>query len=357
MPLNRNSASAGRDVSAVDTASWRVYAATLVASLIVAVVFAELIVRFLVPQASMYPRTDYSPEYGSLPYADTTIVHERPGHWRFEYSINEYRYRGAAIPVADAYATKNVVVLGDSYSFGIGVADGEEYPSVLAARLGAGYAVANLGVGGWGLAQEIRRFYDLGNSYQPVAVVLQFCSNDIEDGLRYPVTKVSGDFFTFHDVAGTYLLAKRFMSRSLIQKSQAYNLLRNGLYTLHRRYVLTNAKTPTADKSGPGVSDGERMYIELLTQFARDLKRNRVPLLMIAVNGQLEEFPSLKAQVTRMHAQGALRYLEVQPWLQHLDGPESPEGHLWGARVHSIIGARLAEVVATKIDPQGGRRR
>ena len=66
----------------------------------------------------------------------TKMVAELPGAWRFVYTTSEYGFRAPTMAVSNRYDRPNVVVLGDSYSFGNGVNDGEEYPAVLAGLLG-----------------------------------------------------------------------------------------------------------------------------------------------------------------------------------------------------------------------------
>ena len=54
----------------------------------------------------------------------------------------------------------NIVLLGDSYTFGFGVNDGNEFAAVMSRELSSDYNIINTGVGGWGLTQQIRRYYE-----------------------------------------------------------------------------------------------------------------------------------------------------------------------------------------------------
>jgi lysophospholipase L1-like esterase len=315
--------------------------------ILIVVVVGELMVRFLSPRPSMYPRWQFSEQYGAMLYPSRVMVHERPGHWRFEYRTNAYQYRGEPVPISNEYRRSNVVVLGDSYTFGTGVAEGEEYSSVLSQRLGEGYDVINLGVGGWGLTQEIRRFYEFGVLYEPTAVVLQFCSNDPRDNFKNRVTDIEDGRFRFRDSRFRLNFIKRFLSDSIIQKSQLYNLVRNPLYVLIARRTL-EAKISAAGTGSDGeVPADQKLYNELLELFARDLTGRGVALHMISVNGQLEEFPHIVTKVTALEAEGLLRYHEVRDWFRDTELPRSPEGHLWGRESHEIIGTELARVIGS----------
>jgi len=155
--------------------------------------FLELAVRVVFPQPELY-----SERYGHLLPASATIVNQLPGAWRFVYHTNEYGYRVSMPELSSRYDLPNVVVLGDSFTFGTGVNDGEEYPAVLAKQLAAKASIVNLGVGGFGLTQEIRTFYEFGLLFQPAVVVLQFCSNDPDDNFYAKVTTVEDGRLRFH---------------------------------------------------------------------------------------------------------------------------------------------------------------
>src|SRR5262249_4818929 len=127
----------------------------------------EILVRTLSPVDSLYPRYQFSSKYGLQLYENIRMVHTFPGRYKFVYTTNEYGYRGKAIPPSRYNGKKVVLILGDSNSFGIGVNDGEEYPSRLAKQIGEDYIVVNLANPAWGLTQEIRRYYDFGILYYP----------------------------------------------------------------------------------------------------------------------------------------------------------------------------------------------
>jgi len=313
--------------------------------LVIVFVVGELMVRFIKPQPMMYPRWQFSTQYGAVLFPDRTMVHEQPGRWRFEYTTNANRCRGELIPMSNDYVRANVVILGDSYSFGTGVSDTEVYAAVLSDELGDGYDTINLAVGGWGLTQHIRRFYEFGRLYDPSLVVLQFCNNDPTDNFRNRVTTIEDGRFVFHDSAFGANSLKRFLSDSVIQKSQLYNLIRNPLY---RRVALPKVGEAMERAEGDAereVPVGEQFHNDLLDLFTRDLQERGVALVLIAVDGQLRSFPHIHEKVLELESRGLLRYCEVQEWFGPEPPPPSPEGHIWGSGAHAIIGRELADVV------------
>ena len=298
----------------------------------VTMVGLELLVRILSPQATIYPRYQYSERLSQSLFPSTTMVAELPGAWRFVYTTSEYGFRAPTMAVSNRYDRPNIVVLGDSYSFGNGVDDGEEYPAVLAGLLADQADVVNLGVPGYGLTQQIRLFYEFGQAYDPAIVLLQFTDNDPDDNLFYRVTAIEDGRFVFRtDQSLSTLLRgiKNFLGDSLIQKSQLYNFLRNTAYeTMRRRRVATG--------------DGAAFYNDLLDLLARDLNRRGIDLVWFGVNDHLGRFPQIAAKVQALADERLLSYLATEPWFEGVTDYGTPEGHAWGAKAHRIVGERLA---------------
>jgi hypothetical protein len=72
------------------------------------------------------------------------------------------------------YMIDQILSFGDSNTFGLGVADGEEFSALLNNALGTEASVVNLGVPGWGLTSEIRAYYEFGRLFSTRG--LSFCS-------------------------------------------------------------------------------------------------------------------------------------------------------------------------------------
>ncbi len=340
--------------------------ALAIGGLAVALVIGELIVWWLRPTEYLYPRYEVSPQYGLIPFANVVMVHGVPRRFELRYSTNPDRSRGEDVVAAEDAAPHAVAVLGDSYTFGMGVSDGEEYPAVMRRELGSEWTVLNLASPGWGLTQQIRRYYDVGAAYDPEVVVLQFGGNDPEDNIINPVTRVRGGEFVYGESEHTLNWAKRMLSRSILQRSQLYNFVRVRASRLqHARQ--TRSSVPAAKTSVAGLigsapeqsaqpSPQEKIYVELLTTFADRLVRERRTLFLISVNRHLELFPYIQATVRELDASGKLHYEEVVDWLAGMSGYDSPDGgHSWGTRAHAVIGERLAGVVAAasaEKDPQ-----
>jgi lysophospholipase L1-like esterase len=159
------------------------------AGLAVGLAVAELTLRvsgFVPPGAGLrglhVVRPDRPWVYGLRPGAELRLDVSGP----VEYRINADGFRGPLRARPKAPGTFRILVLGDSLAFGYGVAESESFPAALEALLeeripSAAVEVVNLGVGGYNPFNEAALLADVGVSYEPDLVLVQFCINDLND--------------------------------------------------------------------------------------------------------------------------------------------------------------------------------
>ncbi len=116
-------------------------------------------------------------------FRGTAPSQEYPGH-RVKVSINSLRLRGREITEAKPAGTRRVVVLGDSYTFGVFVEDHETYSAVLERELvtaGHAFEVLNAGyTAGWETDEHYCWLVNRGLDFDPDVVILGFFTgNDI----------------------------------------------------------------------------------------------------------------------------------------------------------------------------------
>lgn len=312
----------------------------------VTLIIGEFMVRVINPVPSLYPRWEYSPEYGHIMYPNVTMVDEVPGQWKFTYYVNKLGYRGAVIPISNKYEKKNIVILGDSNAFGQGVNDGEEFPAVMAEQLKDRYDVINLSVAGYGLPQQIRRYYEFGQLYHPTVIILQFSANDLSDGFYNRVTETNNGMFEFKTINRPEGWLKRYLSKSIIQKSQLYNFFRYRAFLFFEQQYLKKFYNDHDVASTDIQTAQETFYSELLDTFANDLSQQGIRLMIFApYDRAINRFPLIKEKVTQLSSDGRLEHIQVDPWLENRaeNYPPSLEGHPLGKEAHYQIGYKFAE--------------
>jgi len=138
---------------------------------------AELFVRAFVPVRDVGPPlTEYDPVLGQRLKRSFRCERETPD-FTMRFSSNSLGWRGPE----PATSRADVVFLGDSFTMGYGVDDGREFPQLLARALGV--PVVNMGLGGTGQGRWPRMLRGDARAFEPRVVVLQLCSNDVEDDL------------------------------------------------------------------------------------------------------------------------------------------------------------------------------
>jgi hypothetical protein len=96
-------------------------------------------------------------------------------------STNSRGWRDSEHALAKPFGVRRVVALGDSFTFGTDVDDGDRFTDVLPQLL-PGTEVVNLGVAGYGTDQELRVLETEALGYGPDVIVLTACVlNDLED--------------------------------------------------------------------------------------------------------------------------------------------------------------------------------
>jgi hypothetical protein len=120
--------------------------------------------------------------YGLRPGADGVM--QETGEIRYRVNADGFRGRRYARPKPDR--TFRVLVLGDSIAFGYGVEEEQTFSHLMEARLqrlvtDRSVEVVNLAGGGYNPYNELALLADVGASYQPDLVLVQFCINDLND--------------------------------------------------------------------------------------------------------------------------------------------------------------------------------
>jgi lysophospholipase L1-like esterase len=183
-----------------------------------------------------------------------------------EYRHNELGLRGPPIREPKPEGTYRIAVVGDSYTYGWGVAEDETIPEQLHAKLirdraGGALEVINGGVPAYDTGPELGLLRDVIAPVEPDLVVLVFQTNDI----------TTVDYFYLDDLNAFYACALpvSYSTKHALSRSRLYHLLRRG---------FTSFRSATGfewfgEKEWPRTRD-------YLQQIVALLNRRHIPLLI-----------------------------------------------------------------------------
>jgi len=256
-------------------------------------------------------------------------------------------------------ATRPILAVGDSFTFGDEVEDSETWAAHLEEILNK--RVVNAGVGAYGIDQAFLRAELLLDTYDPEVVILSFISDDINrtEYSYYPYGRGWKPYFEYED--GSLTLRNVPVPQEPAPGSpRAFQPLRRALgYSVLADAVLDRI-APRWWHNFPAIEqihhDGDNVSLDLLVRLhglAQD-RQSRFIALALATNGRIGNNARLPTLVARAREKGvtvldlATETLRLQPGqLQHLF---LPGGHYSPAMNRSI-----AEHIATFLS-EGGTR-
>jgi lysophospholipase L1-like esterase len=284
----------------------------IVAGMLMAALVAELALRTIaaVPEVAnpLYSFHDSDPVLGWRGKADVRMRFRRPDFDALiEHGPDGWR-RPEPPPPQDPM--RRVLFLGDSFTWGWGVSQGEVFSDRLQRRLPPTTGVYNRGVNGFGTAQEfllMRR--ELANrSYD--AVALLFFVNDVADNVdgkrgRRPLFELDGDALVPRNQPPQRLINP--LQRFFKDHSRAFQLLDFELGQLTRRpsdeeptVSLANDATDVDFHSLPGAAVTMRLLIEM--QRLAQAHHAQFVLVYVPHQGEIERGVSGAPYVRAVHA-------------------------------------------------------
>jgi len=219
-----------------------------VISIFVSIIFAELLTRvFYDPALGTYAGLSGSyekhGELGWLPKKKFQGRHDRPGSFESSFSTNSLGLRDREHGIPRKRNIARIVALGDSFTWGFAVNDGENFTDILETKLD-NTEVINLGVSAYDLRQQVDYFNKLGILFDPDILLLAFVMNDI-----YPAKLDAAE--ESQKVGATqdaFQNSFRDAKRILAENSALYSLLRDFvnhnslLFNVFAKFGLKEAK-------------------------------------------------------------------------------------------------------------------
>jgi lysophospholipase L1-like esterase len=187
---------------------------------------AELAIRLLKPNIVMLRllhKADASLGFRLVPRYEMLY---NTSEFTTRIAINSEGLRDCEYSAARDKRTFRILAIGDSFTFGIGVAGDQAYPKVLERMLNnaplgtdpAAYEVVNAGVDAYGTEQEYRYLKELLARYQPDLVIVGLYSNDVWDvmtGIQAPASIARQQSYLLEYLGGLKTLARPIFKRNM----------------------------------------------------------------------------------------------------------------------------------------------
>lgn len=151
--------------------------AVLIASTLFSVAVAEGIARFFIklPQAKLYPQVRYHPH----PVRGFTLKPNQTAYTKDQLAtIDVLGFRINGMSTTSASPKLRILALGDSFTFGYGVADHETWPALLERTFGPKVQVTNAGTTSYNLFHEFDLLKEKGLRLKPGVVIHALYWND-----------------------------------------------------------------------------------------------------------------------------------------------------------------------------------
>lgn len=292
----------------------------VVATTFICLVAAEFVVRFV--------------------FADVTTTAENASYFSNRYwagnppQKNSLGFREREFATPHSPGTFRIGVVGDSFTYGQGIAEDARVSNLLEKRLTGdhhSFEVLNFGISGAETADELLTLTRFVLPSRPDFVILQWFVNDIDDHKEVPREKPAR------------LLPSETLSRVLQQRSALY-------YLVEQQYRRLRQSRSAEDLKFDPNSAKASNYRDLLTRFIQTVRSANVPIAMVIypqlheVDGSAAKYPQkelIDFVVNVCESQGATCID-----LRTVFAPVSPAVKLWANRLDSHPSA-LANELAT----------
>jgi hypothetical protein len=272
--------------------------ACMVVALGVAGLLAEGLVRVFAPQ-NIVPRYVETAPWGIRKNIGGVSGRMLTSEYEHEFHTNSQGFRGRReYPVQKPPGVFRVIVLGDSVALGHGAGDEETFSAVLEKKLSEARPaeVVNMGVSGFGTAEELIQLKAVGFEYSPDLVILCYFTNDpYNNSVSKLYTLEGGELRRNEDAFVPAISIRDSLNRIpgypfLSQHSHLVNLVRgkaSGFFIgkLGREAGVT-------DTTGGEVPDHARELTRaLLAEVAAECRQRNVPLLILDMPLYLDKQP------------------------------------------------------------------
>jgi hypothetical protein len=343
-------------------------------SCVVAFGLGEIIVRVFFPQP-MLPRYVTDSPYGIRVNMSNVSIWHRSPDYQINIRTNSHGIRAdREIPYQKPSGVTRIVGLGDSFTLGYEVDLTDTYLYQLEQNLHHrgldNTEVVNLGVSGFGTAEELIMLKEEGFRYSPDLVILGYFVNDIENNSTSNLYSLEGTALVRS--ADAYLPAvgiRKFLYaipgyRSIADNSHLLSIFRNDLSwmllrSLHQKRVRQEAsrlgiapETPFPEMEAMVNKHESLLTARLLDEIYLECSRRKIPLVILNIptTNTLEKTMESNLPLDQMEHAKDIILVDAVTILKPFVGREPIQwerwhGH-WRPWVHRLVATVLADTVA-----------
>ncbi|HYW73829.1 MAG TPA: GDSL-type esterase/lipase family protein [Pyrinomonadaceae bacterium] len=290
--------------------------------------------RLFWPQPSGPVQFAFDRQRGAIPKPNQTGRRVVPGVFDYTYSNNSLGLRGREIGPKQRF---RILLLGDSFTYGLGVNDTQTFASRLESLTGS--ETINAGDPGTGTDYALRFYETLGRQLAPDVVILCFFSNDFQDNQRHTY---------YDDDLRPRDLSNNIVARKMFLDSRAYNWLitHSHLANLIKASIIRIQLFEKPIDEPQVDVNLTRRYIEMLKQKVReDNKQFLVIYLPSSVD--VQNFRQQRDVPTDMALRSIQEDLSLTPPIANsnlpLDDLYFVSDQHWTATTHEIAARSIAE--------------
>ncbi|TBR19943.1 SGNH/GDSL hydrolase family protein [bacterium] len=328
----------------------------LAAAGVLALAGAEAVLGAFYPQERM--SSAYVDRWGTRLYIGHANIRHRRYHFDVTYHTNALGFRGPDRPFEKPAGTARIVVLGASFVFGSGVANGLTYGELLEAKLNAAnlakrFEVVNLGAPGTPLAFHELLYRDLGRKYSPDVVVVHAQLNGVTDLNAHQFARQDYPM----ESGGTGWAG---VARTVLRNFPGYAFLceNSHLWALKRKSMVGRGVTggnpaaatgPAAAKEGPSPEEfaaRQRGYLERLDAIASDVCASGGTTVVLRAKDHFAPFPLIDSTLDAWdRARPCVRSLEVSVTPDLIIAAGDPH---WNEKGQEAAASALAGLLAPR---------
>lgn len=313
--------------------------ALLLGSTLFALLLAEVIVRIFIPVRNVGPSfTEYDPVYGKRLKRNFTCERITP-EFTMRLTTNSLGFRG---PEPTTFPDQCILFIGDSYTEGYGVDDGEEFPEIVRRELSKRYGpqavpVVNAGMGDIGHGRWIKFLKNDGTRLRPRLVVLQVMENDFYDNLQEDMfIRMENDSLV--EYPPTPQGTSRLIQRIIETIPRLDYMYLTGLLRQTSWLAVKGTELPPSEDE---LAITDRLTYRLVDEILRICDRERWQALVLFVGLEGRRHGELQKVVKRHNAW----HINAPSLMQRPDFYYTIDGH-WNARGHEFVANQVLDAIS-----------